>query len=219
MIKRILEPEVMDSVEEAFAYDTMDHHVVNVEFVHDLIATGYRWQGSVLDVGTGTARIPIVLCEEIADVRIVGIDLSKQMLVLAEKNIRAAQLGERIQVKKLDAKKLPFQDALFENCVSNSIAHHIPSPAQVLSEAVRVTCEGGILFWRDLVRPESDTRLRHLVQTYAGHENVHQQQLFADSLHAALSLEEVRSMVAELNFDPAGVSMTSDRHWTWSTKK
>ena len=219
MIERILEPEVMDSVEEAFAYDTMDHHVVNVEFVNDLIATGCRWQGSVLDVGTGTARIPIVLCEEIADVKIVGIDLSEQMLLLAEKNIRSAQLSDRIQVKKIDAKELPFPDALFENCVSNSIAHHIPSPVHALSEAVRVTCEGGILFWRDLVRPESDTQLRHLVQKYVGHENVHQQQLFADSLHAALSLEEVRSMVAELNFDPASVSMTSDRHWTWSTKK
>ena len=219
MIERILEPEVMDSVEEAFSYDTMDHHVVNVEFVNDLIATGCRWQGSVLDVGTGTARIPIVLCEEIADVKIVGIDLSEQMLLLAEKNIRSAQLSDRIQVKKIDAKELPFPDALFENCVSNSIAHHIPSPAQALSEAVRVTCEGGILFWRDLVRPESDTQLRHLVQKYVGQENAHQQQLFADSLHAALSLEEVRSMVAELNFDPAGVSMTSDRHWTWSTKK
>ena len=78
---------------------------VNVEFVHDLIATGYRWQGSVLDVGTGTARIPIVLCEEIADVRIVGIDLSKQMLVLAEKNISSCAVGRENPGEKIRCKK------------------------------------------------------------------------------------------------------------------
>ena len=98
MIDRVLEPEVMDSPEEARAYDTMDHAAVNTQFVRDLVETGYPIGGSVLDVGTGTARIPIMLCREIADVEVVGIDLSEQMLLLANVNIKEAGFSSRIAV-------------------------------------------------------------------------------------------------------------------------
>jgi hypothetical protein len=43
--------------------------------------------------------------------------------------------------------------------------------------------------------------------------------LFADSLHAALTLEEIRNLVAGLGYDPGHVNATSDRHWTWHTVK
>ena len=53
-LKRVLEPEVMDSVEEARDYDQMDHAAVNDVFVTDLLASG-EIAGEVLDLGTGTA--------------------------------------------------------------------------------------------------------------------------------------------------------------------
>jgi hypothetical protein len=40
--------------------------------------------------------------------------------------------------------------------------------------------------------------------------------MFRESLQAALTLAEVREMAASLGRDPAGVAMTSDRHWTWA---
>ena len=40
MLKRVLEPEVMDTPEEAIAYDEMDHSEVNRRFVADLLAAG-----------------------------------------------------------------------------------------------------------------------------------------------------------------------------------
>jgi hypothetical protein len=70
MLTRILEPEVMDTQEEAIGYNTMDHSTVNRVFVDDLLAaTGGPGPASrpgqaaalsrALDVGTGTALIPI----------------------------------------------------------------------------------------------------------------------------------------------------------------
>jgi len=79
-----------------------------------------------------------------------------------------------------------------------------------------VTRPGGLLFFRDLLRPETDTELRHLVQTYTAGANDHQQRMFADSLHAALSLDEIRSLITSLGFAADGVQQTSDRHWTWT---
>jgi len=218
-VERVLEPEVMDSVAEATAYDAMDHAEVNKQFVDDFLAACPLRSGAIFDVGTGTARIPVLLCQKIPDVKVVAIDLSEQMLSLAEKNVAAAGLSSRIQIQKSDAKQLRFRDDTFEVVVSNSIAHHIPRPQQVMAEAVRVTRGGGYLFWRDLVRPGSHRQIDDLVERYTGSEDAGQQKLFADSLRAALTLEEVGDIVRDLGFDRSSVRLTSDRHWTWSAVK
>jgi ubiquinone/menaquinone biosynthesis C-methylase UbiE len=215
MLFRILEPEVMDSPEEALDYDTMDHSTVNRMFVNDLLATR-PMPGDVLDLGTGTALIPIELCRREETCRVMAADAAVSMLQLARNNVESAGLIGRIQVSQIDAKQLPYAEAMFDTVMSNSIVHHIPEPLTVLREAVRVTKPAGLLFFHDLLRPTDETTLNHLVETYAAGANDHQRQMFADSLHAALSLEEVRDLVASLGFAPETVRATSDRHWTWS---
>jgi 2-polyprenyl-3-methyl-5-hydroxy-6-metoxy-1,4-benzoquinol methylase len=103
--------------------------------------------------------------------------------------------------------------------MSNSIIHHIPAPLAVLRQAVRVCRGGGLLFFRDLMRPQSEQELQNLVATYTAGANEHQQKMFADSLHAALSLNEIRALIASLGFNPSAVTQTTDRHWTWSAIK
>ena len=219
MLKRILEPEVMDSPQEARSYDAMDHEAVNNLFVDDFLSATEDFAGSVLDVGTGTARIPVVLCHRWPHCELTGIDLSRQMLQLAEGNIEAAGLASRISLAHTDAKHLPYDDNTFAAVISNSILHHIPQPARVLAEAVRVVKPGGILFWRDLIRPVDERTLDRLVEMYAGGENVHQQKLFRDSLWAAFCIDEMQELVSNLGFDPLSVQATSDRHWTWLARK
>jgi hypothetical protein len=57
------------------------------------------------------------------------------------------------------------------------------------------------------------------VETYAADANTHQRQMFEDSLRAALTVAEMRALVAGLGLDPATVRQTSDRHWTWQARK
>lgn len=217
MLPRILEPEVMDTPEEARDYDSMNHSEVNRLFVADFLRV-YADNGVVLDLGTGTAQIPIELCRQHPSMNVHAIDLAEHMLDLAEENVRRSGLLDRIRLQKVDAKGLPFENHSFAAVVSNSIIHHIPAPAAVIGEMVRVTKPGGVIFVRDLLRPDDRTRLHQIVRAYAGDANAHQQKMFADSLHAALTLEEVQSLVEAVGMDPADVTQTSDRHWTWAAK-
>jgi ubiquinone/menaquinone biosynthesis C-methylase UbiE len=215
MLPRILEPEVMDSAEEARDYDAMDHRQVNERFVADFLA--FRAAGgNVLDVGAGTAQIPIELCQRSAGVRVVAIDAARHMIELGVANVGRAGYADRIRLELCDAKQLPFPAASFDAVISNSIVHHIPQPESVLAEMLRAVKPAGAIFVRDLARPADEATLRRLVAQYAGDANAHQQQMFAESLHAALTVEEIRDLVATLGFPAGSVQMTSDRHWTWA---
>ena len=78
---RVLEPEAMDTAEEVRQYDAMDHGAVNRQFVDDFLAAHGACQGGlILDVGTGTARIPIALAKADSRARVLALDLSPTML-------------------------------------------------------------------------------------------------------------------------------------------
>jgi ubiquinone/menaquinone biosynthesis C-methylase UbiE len=218
MLPRVLEPEVMDSPEEARDYDAMDHTGVNRVFVADFLAV-WDGRGPVLDVGTGTAQIPLELCRQNPAARVLAVDLAEHMLAVARANVRQAGLEDRVEVRRCDAKGLPFTDSAFGAVISNSIVHHIPEPATVLAEMVRVAAPGARLFLRDLLRPADEAQLGYLVHAYAGLANAHQRKMFADSLSAALTLEEIRDLVAALGFARDEVRQTTDRHWTWAARK
>lgn len=223
MLPRILEPEVMDTPEEARDYDSMDHRAVNRLFVdHLLQATGLAEMTPpirrVLDVGTGTAQIPIELCSRGMVMRsvwhVTAIDLAQEMLTLGNANVAAAGLQRFISLELADAKSLSYPEGSFDVVMSNSIIHHIPDPIDCLYEMTRVMRSGGLLFVRDLMRPPDLDTLDRLVKTYAGDANAHQQKMFGESLHAALTLDEIRVLVQKLGLDPACAVASSDRHWT-----
>jgi ubiquinone/menaquinone biosynthesis C-methylase UbiE len=218
-LPRVLEPEAMDTPQDARDYDSMDHGEVNRRFVRDFLQACAQARiepaVEVLDLGTGTAQIPVELCRQSSQARVVAVDIARHMLALAQENVNRAGLAPRIRLELVDAKGLPFADLSFGAVVSNSIVHHIPEPRQALAEAVRVAAPGGIIFVRDLARPLDDAQVRALVDQYVRDCNPHQRQLFDDSLRAALSVGEMRAIVRELGFDPATLAASSDRHWTW----
>lgn len=218
MIARQLEPELMDDPQEAVTYDSMDHSEVNRKFVDDLLAGG-EVGPDVLDLGTGTARIPIELCQRVSNCRVLASDGAVSMLEVARYNIAVSSLDSRIQLHHADAKSIPIDDETFDTVLSNSLIHHVPDPSLIVAQIARLAKTGGRIFVRDLYRPDSVAEIDELVERIVGNEAKEAQDMFRNSLHAALTLEEIRELVAHHGFDPQDVQMTSDRHWTWHSRK
>lgn len=220
MIERRLETEAMDTVDQAREYDLMDHTTVNARFVTDLLDADARLGRSdlrgrfVVDVGTGTARIPIEFCRAQPAGRVVAVDLAREMLRVARENVLSAGLTTRVVLQLARVTALPFRDACLPVVVSNSLIHHLPDPRRAFLELARIVSRGGLLFVRDLFRPASKSAINRLVDTYAAGATAHQRQLLADSLRAALTLDEVRDAIHGLPFAQVSLAETSDRHWT-----
>src|SRR4028118_929472 len=106
-MQRVTEPEVMDTWEEAVAYDAMDFTEVNTAFAERAIALGPTIPARVLDAGTGTARIPVLLCQMRPHWQVFGIDLAKNMLQIGSQHVEQAGLQQQIVLELVDAKQLP----------------------------------------------------------------------------------------------------------------
>jgi ubiquinone/menaquinone biosynthesis C-methylase UbiE len=212
---RVLEPELMDTAEDAAEYDSMDFLEPNRRFAEDALElVRHLPRVRAIDLGTGTARIPILMAERRREISIVAADLAEQMLRVASRNVEAAGLSDRIELARLDAKGAGLPSAAFDLVMSNSTLHHIPDPAELLREIARLVKPGGAVIVRDLIRPESTDDARAIVERVAAEDSPKQKQLFFDSLCAALTVDEVAALVEAAGLERMRVERCSDRHWT-----
>jgi ubiquinone/menaquinone biosynthesis C-methylase UbiE len=99
----------------------------------------------VLDIGTGTARLPItLLAENSFSGYVVGVDHSRRMLEVAALKARSL-IPERLLLLWRDGSDLPFPDSSFDVVTSLEMLEFTPNPAATLREAYRVLMTGGLL--------------------------------------------------------------------------
>ena len=98
----------------------------------------------VLDVCTGTAANAIRIAKEKANTKIVGIDLSKDMLKVAHKKIKKTGLNN-IKLYQMDVTALKFKDCSFDKILISLVLHEIDEELadRIIKEAVRVLKSNG----------------------------------------------------------------------------
>lgn len=101
----------------------------------------------VLDVGTGPGALVCELARRRPDIRIVGVDLSADMIAAAQRNL--SEFGERACAQEGDVTDLPFADDTFDLVVTSFSSHHWDDPAAAVPELARVLRPGGRLYLYD----------------------------------------------------------------------
>ena len=96
----------------------------------------------VLDVATGPAGVALALADR-SDARIVGIDLSADMLGQGRRNVESAGHDHRITLVLGQAEHLPFPDAAFDALTFTYLLRYVADPAATIAELARVVRPGG----------------------------------------------------------------------------
>ena len=112
-----------------------------------------------LDVGCGTGALLARFAETNNSVRLFGIDISEEMIKIAQ-----SKLGERATFFVCDSEKLPFNDISFDLLTCTFSFHHYPNPQAVLLEMQRVLSQYGKLI---LIDPSPIQPLRALANLFA----------------------------------------------------
>jgi phosphatidylethanolamine/phosphatidyl-N-methylethanolamine N-methyltransferase len=97
----------------------------------------------VLEVGVGTG-ISLPLYPR--DVRITGIDVSREMLDKARERVARGKLANVEALLEMDAENMAFPDASFDKVVAMYVVSVVPRPAKLLEELHRVCRPDGEVF-------------------------------------------------------------------------
>ena len=105
----------------------------------------------ILDVATGTGELAITLWKKFR-VKITAVDLSQEMLNLADKKIK--ELGADITIQKAKAENLPFESNKFDAVSVGFGVRNFENLEKGLSELRRVVKENGNVYILEFSRME-----------------------------------------------------------------
>jgi ubiquinone/menaquinone biosynthesis C-methylase UbiE len=123
----------------------------------------------VLDVGSGTGRLAVVLAQRVGPTgSVTGIDPSKEMGARATAKARRAEVSAEFQVAF--AQQLPFSDASFDAVTCTLALHHVAELERptAVAEMYRVLRPGGTLLIGEFRAPSRRRRWPRLHHFRAG---------------------------------------------------
>ncbi len=133
----------------AHKYDDIKEYTPEDEkilVVDPILALCQQTETALLDVGTGTGRVPYFLLQ---DGRfqgdIIALDASAKMLAHAEESLALHSPTHGVTLLHQDAVPLPFEDGRFDMVTSLETLEFLPDHKAALREMVRVLRPGGIL--------------------------------------------------------------------------
>lgn len=138
--------------------------------IHELVVSRLALpcdaQGSVLDIGCGSASLLVTLLERCPALAATGIDFWSEHWQYAQTacEARLTSHGLRASFRRMDAARLEFPDESFDLVVSVMCFHEVQAPPgatvrgplMALSEALRVLRPGGRFVFVDRFRDRAD---------------------------------------------------------------
>jgi len=99
--------------------------------------------GVILDLGTGPGYLPIEIARRAPDINIIGVDLSRSLVRMAQANAAKTSFSHQLQFEVGNAARLPFDRASFDMVISTGMLHSLKNPVAALHEMHRVVKNGG----------------------------------------------------------------------------
>ena len=212
MMPRVLEPELMEDMEQVLAYAKADFDRPHNEFVRRLknLVGNPAFNGKALDLGCGPGDISRRFVKAFPSCTVDAIDGSKFMIDYATHTIEPKWRARLNFVHcKLPQCRLP--ESGYDIIFSNSLLHHLPDP-QILWQAVKEYSKAGTyIAVMDLMRPGKPYLAKTLVEMYAATEPEILQRDFYNSLLAAFTPAEIKQQLDQADLK-LKVDQVSDRH-------
>ena len=122
----------------------------------------------ILDLATGTGDLAIKMAKRIPKARIMGVDLSENMLAVAAEKVRRQGLDDHIALYQGDAENLDLTDGVVDVVTVAFGVRNFGNVDQGLQEIWRVLRSGGHIVVLEFSTPRNFL-VRKLYQFYSNH--------------------------------------------------
>jgi len=116
----------------------------------------------VVDSGCGSGYHTLMVAERLASGRVVGLDVSLEMLDKLRRSAAARGLTGRIEAIEADARAIPLDDESADRAITVAAWHHLDEPQKACDELARVLRRGGRLVAIDLAISNDKRPVKHL---------------------------------------------------------
>jgi ubiquinone/menaquinone biosynthesis C-methylase UbiE len=123
--------------------------------VADEIASNFAGR-TILDLGTGPGYLPVEIVRRKPEINIIGIDLSKKLIHMAQANAAKAGFARQIRFEVGNSARLRFNNNSFDMVISTGMLHSLKDPVRVFKEIHRVLKKGGQAWIYDPAKVASD---------------------------------------------------------------
>jgi ubiquinone/menaquinone biosynthesis C-methylase UbiE len=149
-------PETNQGIQGEFTveiYDQMQRRLRDKGWIEtrDITKSGIT-HGLALEIGPGPGYLGLEWLKNTQGTSLKGLDISADMIAVAERNARAYGLSERVEYVHSSGARLPFEDGSFDAVFTASSLHEWSEPQKTFHEIWRVLKAGGRLLISDFRR-------------------------------------------------------------------
>jgi len=159
-----------------------------------IFKTGIK-NGTALEIGTGRGYLGIDWLTKTKDTFLTAVDISQDMIRVAQRNANEFKVQDRVKYIFGDAKLMPFDNETFDAVFSNGSLHEWADPVLVLNEVSRILKKDGLFCITDL-RRDISLFARVLLQMAIPKER---KKGFLSSLKASYTQEEIQNILTKSN--------------------
>lgn len=137
--RRIPETEDEGPFSYTHTYDQMMRRIRDMGLLQvQLILEKGMTQGLALEIGPGPGYIGLEWLKRTSDTMLKGLDISPEMIKIAERNATEYGLSDRVEYKKGSGSKIPFDDNSFDVLFTYHSLHEWSNPEETFNEIERV---------------------------------------------------------------------------------
>jgi len=200
-------PETNQGIQGEFTveiYDQMQRRLRDKGWIEtpNIIKNGITY-GLALEIGPGPGYLGLEWLKNTQATTLKGLDISADMIAVAERNAKAYGLSERVEFVHSSGAELPFDDGSFDAVFTAGSLHEWSEPQKTFNEIGRVLKIGGRVLISDL-RRDMFPLLKWFLYLNARPKAIRPGLL--TSINAAYTPDEVRALIRETELSSCEVT-------------
>jgi ubiquinone/menaquinone biosynthesis C-methylase UbiE len=174
-------------------YDSMMRRMRDKGWIEtNLILKAGITHGLALEIGPGPGYLGLEWLKKTEGTRLKGLEISPDMIAIAERNAAEYGLQDRVTYVKGDGQQTSFEDNIFDAVFTNGSLHEWSQPNRVFDEVYRVLKPTGRYLISDL-RRDMNPFVKWIMRTVTKPKEIRPG--LVSSINASYTPEEIRSIL------------------------